>query len=143
MIQKILTSLALLFISTISIAQTVTETRKQSSDSLSKIYSKVEYEAEFPGGISAWSEYLQKHLKANVPIKKRAPIGTYNVIVRFIVSRDGTISDVVAETDFGYGMEEEVIRVIKKGPRWIPASQNGRTVNAYRRQPVTFVVSDK
>ncbi len=45
-----------------------------------------------------------------------------------------------AETSFGYGMEEEVIRIIKKGPKWTPASVNGKHVNAYRRQPVTFAV---
>ena len=61
--QKLFITLSLIFISTISIAQTVTEVPKQSLDSLSKVYSKVEHEAEFPGGTSAWSEYLQKHLK--------------------------------------------------------------------------------
>ena len=40
-------------------------------------------------------------------------------------------------------MEEEVMRIIKKGPKWIPAMQNGRPVNAYRRQPVTFMVEEK
>jgi protein TonB len=40
-------------------------------------------------------------------------------------------------------MEEEVVRIIKKGPKWKPAVQNGKLVNAYRRQPVTFVVSGK
>jgi protein TonB len=40
-------------------------------------------------------------------------------------------------------MEEEVMRVIKRGPKWIPASQNGRLVKAYRKQPVTFVVMEE
>jgi hypothetical protein len=39
-------------------------------------------------------------------------------------------------------MEEEVIRVIAKGPNWNPGSQNGKTVNAYKTQPVTFVISE-
>jgi periplasmic protein TonB len=41
----------------------------------------------------------------------------------------------------GKGMEEEAIRVIKKGPDWVPAIQNGRNVKAYRKQPITFVVA--
>jgi len=32
--------------------------------------------------------------------------------------------------------------VIKKGPKWKPAVLNGKTVNAYRRQPVTFQITD-
>jgi len=40
-------------------------------------------------------------------------------------------------------MEKEVMRIIKKGPKWQPAMQDGKPLNAYRRQPVTFMVSEK
>ena len=53
-------------------------------------------------------------------------MGTYTTIVIFIVDKEGNISDVKALTAHGFGMEEEVIRVIKNGPKWIPAIQNGR-----------------
>ena len=108
-----------------------------------KVYEKVEIEAAFPGGVDAWRLYLQQNLKANVPVKKGAPAGEYKVIVKFIVSTDGKITDVEAETDYGYGMEKEVIRIIKKGPKWLPAMQNGKNVNAYRRQPITFLVTNE
>ncbi len=106
------------------------------------IFLKVEKEAEFPGGISAWSNYLRKNLNPGNVVENGAPAGTYQVIVRFIVSKDGEISDVVAETKFGYGMEEQAVQAIRKGPNWVPALQNGRNVNAYRRQPITFVVNE-
>jgi len=38
-------------------------------------------------------------------------------------------------------MEQEAIRLIKKGPRWEPAYQNDRKVNSYKRQAITFTVS--
>ena len=105
-----------------------------------KVFQEDAIMASFPGGQEAWRKYLVKNLKPNTPVKKKAPAGTYTVIIRFIVARDGSISDIAAETSHGYGMEEEVIRIIKKGPKWNPGIQNGRTVNAYRRQPVTFLV---
>ena len=105
-----------------------------------QIFTKVEKEAEFPGGAAAWKRYLEKNLNANVPIDNGAPEGTYTVIVKFIVSKDGSISDVEAETTFGYGMEDEAVKAIKRGPKWTPGLQNGRNVNSYRRQPITFVV---
>jgi hypothetical protein len=43
-------------------------------------------------------------------------------------------------TDFGFGMEEEVVRIINSGPKWMPAIQDGKQVKAYRKQPVTFQV---
>lgn len=108
-----------------------------------KVFEEVEREAEFPGGRSEWISYLQANLDASVPVKRKAPAGTYQVIVRFIVSKEGKIKDIQADTQHGFGMEKEVIRIIRKGPRWIPAQQNGRPVNAYRRQPVTFEISEE
>jgi len=35
------------------------------------------------------------------------------------------------------------VRVIKKGPQWKPAIQNGRNVKAYRRQPITFQIEEQ
>jgi hypothetical protein len=37
-------------------------------------------------------------------------------------------------------MEAEVIRVIKKSGKWIPATMKGKPVKAYRKQPITFIV---
>ncbi len=112
-------------------------------DDEGKVFNKVEVEAGFPGGDGAWRRYLTNNLDAEVPVSNDAPEGTYQVIVRFIVSKDGSISDVQAETKFGYGMEAEAVRAIKKGPKWTPALQNGRHVNAYRRQPITFLVQSQ
>ena len=99
-----------------------------------------EHEAYFPKGDTAWSNYMRQNLNANVPVINKAPKGTYQVIVKFIVSKDGSVSDVEAETNFGYGMEQEAIRVIKNSPIWTPAFQRGHNVSSYRRQPVTFAV---
>ena len=112
-------------------------------DDEGKVFNKVEIEAAYPGGTAAWTKYLRNNLDANTPVDNGASEGTYTVIVRFIVSKDGSISDVVAETKHGFGMEAEAMKIIKKGPKWTPAQQNGRMVNAYRRQPITFVVQEQ
>ena len=72
-----------------------------------------------------------------------APAGTYTVVVQFVVDKEGNMSDVKALTSHGYGMEDEAVRVIKKGPQWKPAIQNGRNVKAYRRQPITFQIEEQ
>ena len=100
-----------------------------------------EEEAYFPKGESGWRTFLEKNLNANVPVNNRAPVGSYTVIVQFIVDKDGTIQDIKPLTNFGFGMEAEVVRIMKKAPAWVPAKQFGRKVKAYRRQPLTFVVS--
>ena len=112
----------------------------KTDDDENKVFNKVEVEAAFPGGDAAWRNYLQKTLNGNVPVDNGANEGTYTVIVRFIVSKDGSLSDVTCESDPGFGMCAEAVRVIKKTKNWTPAIQNGRNVNAYRRQPITFAV---
>lgn len=106
-----------------------------------KIFEKVEIEATFKGGEGAWRKYLERNLNGNTPVDNGAPEGTYTVYVQFVVSKDGSISDVKPLTNHGFGMEQEAVRVIKKGPNWTPAVQNGRSVNAYRKQPITFQVT--
>jgi protein TonB len=107
-----------------------------------KIFNKVEIEARFPGGDAEWRKFLERNINAGVATKNKAPEGTYTVIVQFVVDREGQVSDVRALTNHGYGMEEEVIRLLRRAPRWEPAVQDGRKVKAYRKQPVTFQVID-
>jgi hypothetical protein len=111
------------------------------SSGVERIFEKVDIEAKFPGGEREWRKYLEKNLNANVPVDHGAPAGSYTVFIQFIVDKEGNISNVKALTNHGYGMEEEVVKIINKGPQWVPASQNGRAVKAYRKQPVTFVVA--
>lgn len=106
-------------------------------------FTKVEVEAKFPGGSEAWRKFLTRNLNASAPIDNGAAPGQYTVIVQFIVDKEGQVSEVKATTNHGFGMEEEAVRVIKKATKWEPAIQNGRQVKAYKRQPVTFIVSEE
>ena len=100
-------------------------------------------EAAFPGGDKAWRLFLENNLDAAAPIKGGAPNGQFTAMIQFIVDKDGSLYDMKGLTKYGYGMEAEVIRLLKRSPKWQPAQQHGRKVKAYRLQPVTFVVSGK
>ena len=119
----------------------IVEVKKEEDEN--KIFDKVEIEASFPGGDSKWRQYLERNANGQVATDNGAPEGTYTTLVQFVVDKEGNISDVRALTNHGYGMEEEAIRVIKKGPKWTPAVQNGRQVKAYRKQPITFRVESE
>ena len=71
-------------------------------------------EAEFPEGNDAWLSFLSQNLKTNVPLKNDAPAGVYKVVISFVIDTNGKVIDVKPETNFGYGMEDEAVRVIKK-----------------------------
>ncbi len=94
----------------------------------------VEVEAQFPGGDPAWIKYLERNLRGDIASENGAPAGDYTVWVQFVVDRDGAVSDVSPLTALGYGLEQEAVRK--------PAIQNGRSVKAYRKQPITFRISE-
>ncbi|MEO6837026.1 MAG: energy transducer TonB [Ginsengibacter sp.] len=101
-----------------------------------KVFTKVENEASFPGGPSAWQKFIVKKIQASLDSFIEADYGT--CILKFIVNTDGTISNVEATTMKGTHLANISIEAIKNGPKWIPASQNGKVVAAYRLQPITL-----
>jgi protein TonB len=60
-------------------------------------------------------------------------------VVRFVVNKNGECVNAHLDKSVEFVLDEEAIRVIEKSPLWHPANQDGRLVNAYRRQPITFV----
>ncbi|TKK68645.1 energy transducer TonB [Ilyomonas limi] len=107
-----------------------------------KEFKTVQIQAKFPGGPDAWMKYLQRNLQSDVPTENGAPTGSYTVVVSFLVDKDGNISEVKAENDPGYGTAGEAVRVISRGPKWIPAVQNGRNVIYRQKQAITFRVEE-
>ncbi len=105
-----------------------------------EVFTKVEVDAKYPGN---WRSFLERNLDGQVAVDNGASPGTYTVIIQFIVDVAGNVSDVKALTSVGFGMEQEAMRVIKKSGKWNPAIQNGREVKAYRKQPITFQVTDQ
>ena len=120
----------------------VIEAPKVVAEDEDKVFTKVEIEASFPGGDGGWARYVKKAIEGNIDeLTDAGQSGTCRV--RFIVSKDGTVSNVEALTMKGSKLAEVAENAIRKGPKWTPAQQNGRHVNAYREQPVTFTIQDQ
>jgi|SRR6185312_13211823 len=107
---------------------------KKSDSTNNAILDKVEIEASFPGGTQAWIKYISNAIKDNINNFRRSDYGT--CIIRFIVDTKGRVSDVEATTMKKSRLAKVAIDAISNGPRWNPAQQNGKFVNAYRLQPV-------
>lgn len=90
-----------------------------------------------------WQKYLSKAIDYDVAAFNDAPRGIYIVKVRFTVFEDGHVGNVVALTRFGYGLEREVVKALKKSPAWHPAIVNGKPVQADHLQTVRFVVDER
>lgn len=59
-------------------------------------------------------------------------------IIRFVITKDGSIEDIEALRGICAPIEEECIRVVKMMPKWIPGEQEGKVVPVYFNLPVKF-----
>jgi Uncharacterized protein conserved in bacteria len=109
---------------------------------LDTVYSNEEREASFPGGDAAWSHFIKKQIEQHIDeLVRDNQSGTCRL--RFIVDKEGNPKEVQALTMKGSKLAEVAVNAIRKGPKWVPAMQYGRLVNAYREQPVTFTISSR
>ncbi|HTO16988.1 MAG TPA: TonB family protein [Edaphocola sp.] len=100
-----------------------------------EILTVVEQRAE-PG--YDWNGYLSKNIK--YPIQARENEVTGRVTLKFVVEKDGSVSNVtvVKGKELGNGLPEEAVRALKAAPKWKPGKQGGHAVRSYMSIPVTF-----
>lgn len=107
-----------------------------------QVFTKVEVEAQFPGGEAKWNAYVKREVERNLDeLTEDGQAGTCEV--QFIVDKEGNVSNVEALTMKGSVLAKVATDAIKKGPKWTPAIQNGRQVKAYRRQKITFQLPEE
>lgn len=81
---------------------------------------------EFPGGEDAWRAFMRENLRYPEEARKKKTEG--NVYVRFIVERDGSISNPELLRDIGDGCGEEALRLVAKMPKWKPGTERDTVV---------------
>jgi len=100
------------------------------------IFTVVENEPEFPGGMEALYRYLAQNIK--YPQLARENGITGKVYVTFVVERDRSIANPKVLRDIGGGCGAEAIRVVKSMPKWTPGKQRGKAVRVQFNLPVNF-----
>ena len=90
----------------------------------------------FPGGSAAWLKFLQRILQAPEDVE---PGKRIEVLIRFWVDIDGSVSRAEIIKSGGTAFDKEVMRVMKKMPKWEPALQAGRPIAVAFQQPVIFI----
>lgn len=101
-----------------------------------KPYVGVEQMPAFPGGETELMKFIQKNLKYPVIAAENGISG--RVIIRFVVSKTGDITNVEVLRGLDPSCDKEAIRVVQSMPKWIPGKQNGRNVPVYFTLPVVY-----
>ena len=64
------------------------------------------------------------------------------MVVSFIVKKDGSLTDVKTDTYPDSKTAQACINLIKNGPKWIPAQQNGLIVTSFKKETFSFMVAN-
>jgi len=107
-------------------------------EDVDQIFTIVEQQAEFKGGMKKFYEYVAKMMNGRYPMQAKRMGIEGKVFVQFVVERDGSITDVIAIRGIGAGCDQLAIKVIRESPKWNPGKQRGRAVRVRRILPITF-----
>lgn len=96
----------------------------------------VERLPEFPGGMSAFVQWLTKNLKYPLTAQRANRQGT--VLVSFVVNKDGSIADRKVVKSVSPELDREALRVLRLMPKWKPGEDHGQPCRTYICIPIVF-----
>jgi TonB family protein len=97
--------------------------------------------AEPVGGRRAYNKYLDANVQ--YPEEAKAQNVKGRVTLQFTVHTDGSLDEFNILKGLGYGCDEEVIRLVKEGPKWNPTTEDNVPVESEVRVRVKFPPPDK
>lgn len=101
-----------------------------------KVFDMVEVMPQFPGGNAELMRYLSANIKYPTIAAENGIEG--RVVLKFVVGKDGGISNIQVVRALDPSCDKEAVRVVKGMPKWIPGMQNGHAVAVYFTLPVLF-----
>jgi len=107
-------------------------------EEVEEIFQIVEKRPEFKGGMKAFYQFVSKNLEYPQAAKRQQISGV--VYVRFVVEKNGSITQAEVLKGIGGGCDEEALRVIENSPKWIPGAQRGKPVRVYMTMPIRFIL---
>ncbi|MBQ9636393.1 MAG: TonB family protein [Prevotella sp.] len=100
------------------------------------IYDTPEEVASYPGDMSAFWKFLFGNV--HYPESAKAERVEGRVRLRFVVEKDGRLTNFTVLETPDQRLSDEIIRVFKMMPQWQPAKNNGRPVRSYYSMPFLF-----
>ena len=99
-----------------------------------KIYEMAEQPPTPEGGLAKFYEYTEDNLAYPAEAKKKGVRG--NVFVKFVVEKNGELSNIKIIKGLGYGCDEAVVSCLKSAPRWKAGKQNGKVVRVIKTMSI-------
>lgn len=100
----------------------------------------VNVKAEFPGGKEALMKFIKGSLRRIEGMEAGEKV---TVVARFLLQKDGTATHFEIKESGGRRFDDEVLRILKKMPKWSPEVINNNPAEIYINLPVTFEYAEE
>lgn len=101
-----------------------------------EIFTAVEQMPQFPGGEAELMKYVANHIKYPTMAAENNIQG--RVVVKFVVKKDGSVSEVQVLRGKDPDLDKEAVRVVRTLPKFIPGKMNGQAVSVWFTLPINF-----
>ncbi|MEZ0130547.1 hypothetical protein AB9T88_12630, partial [Flavobacterium sp. LBUM151] len=91
------------------------------------IYEPISSTSDYPGGLKKFYETIQNKFE----LSKKAKKSTGEIQAYFSITKEGILDDIKIANDIGNETGNELIRVLRTSPKWLPAQENGKTIVSY------------
>ncbi len=98
-----------------------------------KIFTVAEQMPSFKGNVNQW---LSTHISYPAVAAENNIQG--RVIVKFVVGKDGSVSQAQIVRGVDASLDKEALRVVNSMPKWNPGMNNGQPANVWFTLPITF-----
>ena len=105
-----------------------------------EVYTIVEEQAEYPGGIQELYKFINNNIVFPESAKQDSSFIACKVFVKFIINEDGVLNNaqIIKECNGCPDCDKEALRVVKTMPNWKPGRQSGIPVKVYYNLPIKF-----
>lgn len=110
--------------------------QEATKDSDFKNWKEVEVKPEFPGEMMGFYKFVANSF--NIPEEATKNKVSGKVYVKFLIEKDGSLSNYEILNDLGYGIGDEAIRILKLSPKWKPGTINNKPVRVMHSLPITI-----
>ncbi len=95
-------------------------------------------------GISVYPEHIggpinfNKYIKENFKFSKESKRLDFTLVATFVIEKDGKLDSITVAKDVGFGIKEEITRVLSNSKKWYPGEENGKKRNCKFQLSITI-----
>jgi TonB family protein len=101
------------------------------------VYALPQVPAMYPGGSGAMKNFFFANIKTPESTGQSVK---GKVFVRFMVKKNGELAKIYLVKGLTDACNQEAMRVVKKMPKWLPATQEGEEVSSWHTLPIYFEI---